>query len=235
MVGPEPFLRWASVSLKEVYPEARIRRPPIRIDPLRGYELLAMDPRSRLGWRIVLTCFGQSAVHGRLAEQIEAGLEIVDLLPEPYRLHHLENAKLIETYVQTGLISDLDRGRLNAELNRFQGLTVSTIARTHDGWDRGDEVEITDELELPEDGKVPTIVCSTIVGSKGLSAGRVFIVGFNDTYLPRSPTAPEPSEVYQLIVALSRTRKECHLVTMPGERSTFLSWIRQPIVERIAR
>jgi hypothetical protein len=50
-------------------------------------------------------------------------------------------------------------------------------------------------------------------GPKGLSAGYVVIVGFNNTHFPRDPNATTDEEVCCFLVALSRTRKEYHLIS----------------------
>jgi hypothetical protein len=55
----------------------------------------------------------------------------------------------------------------------------------------------------------------------------VFIVGFNNGFFPRDPNAITEDEVCRLLVALSRTRVECHVVSCRhfGE-SAFAEWIR---------
>ena len=59
----------------------------------------------------------------------------------------------------------------------------------------------------------PTIICTTLVGAKGLSAEHVFIVGMNNGASLGTPGAVTDDEVCKLIVGLSRTRKACHLVS----------------------
>ena len=72
-----------------------------------------------------------------------------------------------------------------------------------------------------------------MVGSKGLSGSYVFIVGFNNGFFPRDPNSITDDEVCKLLVALSRTRVECHVVSCGHfgadwlEESAFAEWIRQ--------
>ena len=74
---------------------------------------------------------------------------------------------------------------------------------------------------------VPSIICTSLVGAKGLSAGYVYVVGFNNQDFPGRPDAITDNEVCCFIVALSRARKECHLVSCgryagdPREPSVF--------------
>jgi hypothetical protein len=55
-----------------------------------------------------------------------------------------------------------------------------------------------------------------------------------DNHFPRDPLAITDDEVCSFIVAMSRTRKECHLVWcrmyagVVKSPSAFLRWIRQP-------
>jgi hypothetical protein len=63
----------------------------------------------------------------------------------------------------------------------------------------------------------------------------VFIVGFNNGHLPRNPKAITDEEVCQFLVGLSRTRKECHVVSVRNfggewlQESVFARWIADQI------
>jgi ATP-dependent DNA helicase UvrD/PcrA len=93
------------------------------------------------------------------------------------------------------------------------------------------DAEISADLPADEEAVAPSIICTSLISSKGLSAGYVFIVGFNDGHLPRDPKAITDAEVCQFLVGLSRTRKECHVVSVGRlggdalKRSTFARWI----------
>jgi superfamily I DNA/RNA helicase len=93
-----------------------------------------------------------------------------------------------------------------------------------------------EQTRAEENSEIPSIVCTTLVGAKGLSAGHVFIVGFNDGHFPQHPEAITDEDICKFIVGLSRTRKQCHLVScgrFGAERlspSSFLDWVR-PLVE----
>lgn len=88
------------------------------------------------------------------------------------------------------------------------------------------------ESQRPElDRSRPRIKLTSFEGSKGLSAQHVFIVGLHDGELPRNPAATEDLEICKFIVALTRTRKECHVMWMtrfsgqPKRPSLFLNWM----------
>jgi hypothetical protein len=59
----------------------------------------------------------------------------------------------------------------------------------------------------------PDVLFTSLVGSKGLSAEHVFIAGMNNNHFPRNPGAVTDDEICSLIVALSRTRKRCHVIS----------------------
>lgn len=89
----------------------------------------------------------------------------------------------------------------------------------------------------PQEG--PTIRCTTFEGSKGLSAQHVFVVGLQEGELPRDRRNIRDLEICRLIVALTRTRKECHLMYTkffsgkPKRSSLFLNWICYERLQRV--
>ena len=76
-----------------------------------------------------------------------------------------------------------------------------------------------------------TIKLTSYEGSKGLSAQNVFIVGFQEGDLPRNATKISDLEICKFLVALTRTRKQCHILYtkrwsgQPKRPSIFLKWI----------
>ena len=99
------------------------------------------------------------------------------------------------------------------------------------------EPEEVDEIEAvsPASDK-PTIRLTTFEGSKGMSAQRVFILGLQEGGLPYNAANIKPIEVRRMIVALTRTRRQCYLLlptTLFGRngrttkrQSIFVDWIR---------
>lgn len=76
--------------------------------------------------------------------------------------------------------------------------------------------EAPEELSVAEgeiDKTKPTIKLTTFEGAKGLSAQHVFILGLQNGDLPKNPSSILDIEVCKFLVALTRTRKQCHLMT----------------------
>jgi superfamily I DNA/RNA helicase len=114
----------------------------------------------------------------------------------------------------------------------------STLAKALgvDVADLNTRVNGADEVEPePVDESVPTILLTSLMGSKGLQAAHVFIVGMNEEHFPRDNAAPTNEEVCQLLVALTRARKSCTLVSTnryAGQirrGSLFTNWLRPHI------
>jgi hypothetical protein len=77
-----------------------------------------------------------------------------------------------------------------------------------------------------------TIKFASFEGSNGLSAQHVCGGGLHEGDLPRRAAAVDDLEVCKMIVAITRTRKQCHLLytrrwgNRPKRPSPFLAWIR---------
>jgi superfamily I DNA/RNA helicase len=136
---------------------------------LEGYALLRKDPRSNLGWRIVL--FYSPLEHADLEpivrETYENSADLAALLPEDYVKFHLDQA----------------------------------------------EKEPVVEGEKVENPERPNVKFTTFLGAKGLSARHVFVVGLNNGEFPENAKAPTDAEICQFIVALTRAKSSCSLVS----------------------
>lgn len=90
-----------------------------------------------------------------------------------------------------------------------------------------------------EEAAKPTVKLTSFEGSKGLSAQHVFIVGLQEGELPRKASDISDLEICRLLVALTRTRKQCHMVytrLFSGKRmrpSPFFSWINPDRKRRV--
>ena len=83
------------------------------------------------------------------------------------------------------------------------------------------------------------------MGCKGLSAGHVIIVGANDGSIPKNPRNIGDVEIAQFMVALTRTRKQCHIVSnkwhiapkikgvyqQPYVKTIFMKWIPPEFID----
>lgn len=225
VIGPGHFVKRVHTFLKEGgYPNAQLRESSeMPIDVFHGYRRIARDQNSRLGWRILVHCDPFDGYGNTVTKAVREGVDLIGVLPDDYRSRHLENAALVGRVMDGEELNDSERALLECALGRPVEEIQSALT-----------VEERDAPPPEEEAEVPSIVCTTLVGAKGLSAGYVFIVGFNDGHFPQHPEAITDEDVCKLIVGLSRTRKQCHLVSCGRfggsgwlSVSSFLDWIRQ--------
>ena len=99
-------------------------------------------------------------------------------------------------------------------------------------------IEVEEVTENEDEIMYAPIVCTTLRGSKGLSASHVFIVGMNNNHFPRNHANINDDDVCQMLVGLTRSRKQCQLVSCRNfagnwlEHSVFIDWINPEIVEK---
>jgi ATP-dependent DNA helicase UvrD/PcrA len=228
VIGPNPFLQRAFDVVRETYPSAHMKASTrVPLDMLAGYRRIALDENSRLGWRILVATKpvdgGNEAVNTALIEE----RELVDLLPADYVAEHREVARLVGLLMAGEPLSGNDETQLVAAADRTLPEIKEFLQITEDDA----EPEI-DETGDSGGGREPDILFTSLVGAKGLSAEHVFIVGMNEGHFPRKAGTITDDEVCTFIVALSRARKRCHVISdgFFGKgflrESVFLSWIK---------
>jgi hypothetical protein len=234
VVGPKPFLPRAFEVVRETVPNARMKtREEFSINLLDGYRRIAANERSRLGWRIVVSCDPPDGWANLVATALNTDSDLVDHLPDDYVARHSRLARLVGSLLNDGALPPDD------ELALCDSLTMTS-----------DELFVALALEVPDDvlqdveeangafvaapEETPDVLFTSLVGSKGLSAEHVFLIGLNNGHLPRNPDAITDEEICQFLVGLSRTRQRCHLISYrflfggPARPrpSVFLNWIR---------
>jgi superfamily I DNA/RNA helicase len=102
------------------------------------------------------------------------------------------------------------------------------------------ELPPEDEVEAaPAPPEGPTVRLASFEGSKGLSAQHVFILGLQEGDMPRNAEHPSDIDICKFLVALTRTRKQCHLLytwRWSGQAkrpSLFVDWIDPRRFDRI--
>ena len=227
IIGPRHYLRQINEflvnrSYKVDYEE---KKKDNNLHILDGYEILLKDRGSNLGWRIILEFDEVENMNDLIGMTPADQVDIVEQLPEGYRgkhekvidlLNHLkENTASIEEQNELKKIIDLDLNEIKTRLEIKEE-------------DENDDFQKTDSQENSQ----PSIKLTTYPGSKGLSGGFVFLVGLNDETFPRTPGSPSDNEVCQFIVALTRARKKCYLISNKRfggsgwlRHSTFIDWI----------
>lgn len=199
---------------------------PLDVVALDGYRRLAANATSRRGWRIVLHFNPVRDLCNVLRNAIVEGEELADLLPARYREVHLHVAELVRRLRVGEALTVQEIAQL--ESSTAMSYKEIVVALKLDDEDDGPQ----SSLPEIEDTTSPTIIVTTLVGSKGLQAGHVFVVGVNEGHFPRSNSGITDDEVCSLLVALTRAKKSCTLVSCGRfggaqlKPSAFVAWLR---------
>ena len=209
------------------YQVTRPKKRKERIEIIDGYRYLVNEESLRLGWRIVCACDQPAKFKDILHRAIVDGVDLRDALDDDYVKKHLAMVHLVANLLNGVELTEEESVRLSSAAGR----TVE---------------ELRDSLGLIEhpapaiDKTKPAVLVTTFEGAKGLSGGHVFVVGMNETYLPKRRGAITDADVRLFLVALTRTRKQCHLIYIKWyvkERlapSRLLSWIRRTQLQAVA-
>jgi superfamily I DNA/RNA helicase len=134
-----------------------------------------------------------------------------------------------------GLVED---EKISSEQQKIiQNSIGESIEKIKEVLEKDDAEKDYNSEEVSEDNI--SIVFSTYVGCKGLSAGYVFIIGMDEQSLPRRNASPTDIEICNFIVALTRTIKRCYLISTfrfsgkSRKPSIFIDWINDKRLENI--
>jgi len=237
ITGPKRYLKQINFYLergeKYCLHHRELESEPKKVKVIDGYKILLKDKLSNLGWRILTECERRTnqKIEDLLKEIVrDSKKRIYDYLPKDFIKKHEKNLKVLEKFREGNEITEDQRKSLesffktkieNLKMELGEGRKVKKPART--------------EIFSPE--RV-SVMLTTYVGCKGISAGYVFIIGLNEGNLPKSNRNPSDIEISQFIVVLTRTIKKCYLISTSrfagqseGSRSVFIDWIRKDRVK----
>jgi hypothetical protein len=183
------------------YPQVKYAKPGVEgYSFVDGYDQLIKVKNSNLGWRILAEFFLEKKEFISVLEGSMDGTPMKRLLKEEFISLHRE----VLNTIRNGLIE----GQITKDmLQKFKKLLGCEVK------------DITERFFPPEEQKLEinknalSILLTSFKGCKGLSAGHVFIVGANNGSIPRDPSDIKDVEISQFIVALTRTRKQCHIIS----------------------
>ena len=186
MIGPSQFVSLVHREVQKEFGDAEIKKSDkLVVDCVHGYERLTRNPVSRLGWRIILHCFSPDKIPEVVKNYVVAGRDFIPALPADFRRKHLSTAALIGRLAQNEDLSAQDERKV-------------LMAAGHSMREIQKLLGTAEEPEQSRDPSLPHIVCTTLLGAKGLAAPHVFMVGMNNGHLPRNPRAVTDDEIRQL-------------------------------------
>jgi superfamily I DNA/RNA helicase len=231
ITGPKQYLTIIQKALSDKYPQMSYKHiEQQNISVIDGYDILLNDARANLGWRILVDFYLERRKIIDIIRKSETGEQLPDVLNKEFMQHQERVVEIIRSIKQEQVFDKV-------ELKKYTGVYYDEIIQYYSSKDKKEEEQI--------DKTKPSILLSSFVGCKGLSAGHVIIVGANDGSIPRNLNNIRDIEIAQFLVALTRTRKQCHIVSnkwliapvlngVPQEvnnRTSFLDWITGEFIE----
>jgi superfamily I DNA/RNA helicase len=226
VAGPRHYLREIRKTLANEYPQIEYKRSEeVSHSITDGYDLLREDARANLGWRVLIHYYQPRNIRD-IIRKSNKGYQLTDILSKDFVLGQEKVLGIIHSIEQE---EDFDKD----ELKKYTGDYCDEIVGYYSPKEKKEEDTI--------DRTKPSILLSSFEGCKGLSAGHVIIVGANDGLIPKDPNNVRDIEIAQFLVALTRTKKQCHIVSdkwfyyrkneFPNKTTSFLNLIPSDFIE----
>lgn len=231
ITGPKQYLAIIQKELVNDYPQIIYKsseQPVLKV--INGYNALLRDGEANLGWRILVNFYFNRRDIKNIIRRSDTGDQLPSILNNDFVQKQEKVVDIIRSITQE---EDFDKD----ELEKYTGEYCDEIVEYYSP----KEQEEKDAIDKTK----PSILLSSFVGCKGLSAGHVIIVGANDSSIPKDPTNIRDIEIAQFLVALTRTRKQCHIVSdkwliapmlngvyqEANNKTLFLNWIHNELIE----
>jgi superfamily I DNA/RNA helicase len=234
IVGTRQYLREVEKQLRPVHPQLSYTASSESDYGLcEAYEFILREPRSNFGWRILMEKMLEAGTQRRVLAATEDGTALVDLLDQDLVARQLAAVRAVKALQD----EQMTPATANGVLTKAIGSEAQVVLKHF-------LAEETED-EPPTDPTKPSILLTSFKGCKGLSAGHVFIVGVHVGAIPRDANRITDVEISQFVVAMTRARKQCHIVSnnwlvapvdkdkqfLPRfTKSPFVSWIATHMV-----
>lgn len=206
IIGQKHYLSEIHKILKKKYPNIAYdsKSTDDTNKVLDAIKILLKDDTSNLGWRIITEELQGTLVlrSGVLASQ--KGAPMFEVIPEDFLESTLSILEIIkDVSKQNREFTEVEKNTLLSGLKEYTEGVINYYSPS------------VEEEEIAKDSNIPAILLRTFEGCKGLSGGHVFIVGANNTSMPKINPDDTISDIEcsKFIVALTRTRKQCHIIS----------------------
>jgi superfamily I DNA/RNA helicase len=193
---------------------------------IAGYGVLAKGTNTALGWRILMEGIDASAKKKVILKSYAKTEDLASNLPKDFIETHTKNADTLHKILT----------KAPSEIRQIGNSTIEKLMQQVVEGKKAEREVFVDQLiaenkGLPRPlGSLDITVCN-ILGSKGLGADVVFLIGFDQGKLPAAAN-PTDSEIYQFLVALTRAKKRIYLIHTGGKQiSQFVDYIKTERIE----
>ncbi|MFV2045213.1 MAG: UvrD-helicase domain-containing protein, partial [Anaerolineales bacterium] len=209
IVGPGHYLDQIYEYLRAKFENVAYRpSSSLRISVLDGFKLLRESEDSNLAWRILTEQLHSDSLEDVITGSADNRTPMVDLLDVDFRDQQLDRLRAInQAIVDIELLSRDEVLDLESSIGQPIDEIMNMLLQRNLA-----SVDDSDQEEPDAEPPKPTLLLTNFNGCKGLSAGFTFVTGLEERIFPRDNRAPSDTEICQFIVALTRTRKQCHLI-----------------------
>ena len=180
---------------------------PVHQNVVDAYKFIAHDDASLVGWRILGNPV-DNAEKTRHLENAKTMREIVEATPSKLEKIKFADILLLEEMLEDWGTQDGEAGTDNSDESK-------AVKRRKQNEDIRKEILIREvkrsNLYLPRPLCNFDMTVCNILNSKGLGADVVFVIGFDQGKFPSKTDATE-SEIYQMLVAVTRSKKRIYLI-----------------------
>lgn len=185
-----------------------------------AYKILLRQKNLPLAWRLIAEELPDQDREKKISDNFTDSKGFIASLSDDFKKLHELNAKTLVKILNGP--QSVRKAIADSSVEKLQSAVVESR--------KGDRELLTEQLIRENHhlkaplANLDITVCS-ITGSKGLGADVVFLVGFDQGKLP-SKSQPTDEEVYQMLVALTRTKKRFYIVNTVGCKiSSFINSI----------
>jgi hypothetical protein len=172
-----------------------------------GYKVLSKGKNPVLGWRVLAGILADDEREALIRDNYSDGDKFAASIPDTFKRTHEAGAATLNKI-------------LNSSKSARASLADKTVDQLAEQIVKGQlpSREIMMDQIIKENKFLERplanleITVTNILGSKGLGADVVFLIGFDQGKLPSKKEVKE-DEVYQMLVALTRTKKRLYLVS----------------------
>jgi hypothetical protein len=197
-------------------------------DLLSGYKTLIDDDNELLGWRLICRRLSGEERTKIIGENYANAAGFLAALPAEFASVHKKNANTFKK-----LLERPPSGRRQIADPTIEALKREIVANGRPEREILIDQVVAENSSLPRPLNSVEITVANILGSKGLGADVVFLIGFDQGKFPAKQQV-DTSEIYQMLVALTRAKKRIYLVnTVGSEISKFSDGIAADLIENI--
>lgn len=187
---------------------------------INGYKILTKGKNDILAWRILSEYFESVDISKNILDNYDQADKFINSLPKELKSIHEKNAKTLSKllYSPSFKIKEI----ADSTISDFQN-KVALGKKGERDMLINQVINENKNLSRPL-GDLDITICS-ILGSKGLGADVVFLLGFDQGKIPAKKNIEE-SEIYQFLVVLTRAKKRIYLInTVNCQLSSFIESI----------